>query len=248
MKLFVTLFMLTVFGLSFSQDGENLYQKGVDMLDVGETTRAYQIFKKVSQMDTEEPKNLAYLSYSITRICYNQDSIDPRDVADAKHYALKSLETDSSFHMARIAYAFALLLENKTLESKKSACKNMLEIKRQLEACIEPSNSESTTHEEVYNLLGIWHREASGRTEMEYELYKTFYDCDITNGKIEEAINNHKSCIEKKKTIRFYYELGLTYQKMGAEELAKSTFETALSLNAKSVEDKRYRELVEGEL
>lgn len=241
------IFLIVSFFICFKgiSQKQSAFELGVKLLDEGQTIRAYQLFKKELKLNGESAETYAYLSYSTSRICYNQDTIKLKDISIAKENAINAMNLDSSFYISRLAYAFSLLLETEYKEGdkQKNTCDNLAKVKRHLDFCIEISNYPSLY--EAYNLLGIWHRKSSKfNTQNDIKGIKTPNQCDLNYGQIEKAVESHKSCLELKKTIRFYFELGLTYEQKGDSYFAKEAFSNGAKLKAKTEEEKRYKLLV----
>jgi len=112
------------------------------------------------------------------------------------------------------------------------------EIKKEVDLAIKCDPSDDI----AYHVLGRWHRKLSNLSWIEKTFANMFLGGVPEEASNENAIKSFKRAIEiHPEHINHHLELGITYQMMGWNELARGEFQRCLTLPKSDSDDDRYK-------
>jgi len=112
------------------------------------------------------------------------------------------------------------------------------EIKKEVDLAIKYDPNDDI----AYHVLGRWHRKLSNLSWIEKTFANMFLGGVPEEASNENALKNFKRAIEiHPEHINHHLELGITYQMMGWNELARTEFQRCLDLPQSDSDDARYK-------
>ncbi len=155
----------------------------------------------------------------------------------SEKYARKAVELKNDGSNGHLYLAIAL--GRVALDaSAKQRIKMSKEIRKEAELAIK-LNPENDL---AYHVLGRWHRKISNLSWIEKGFADMFLGGVPKDASNEAAVENFKKAIEiNPDYINHHLELGITYEMMDKDDLARQQFEACLALPISSAKDKEHK-------
>lgn len=219
---------------SHGQTPSELLAQGLKFRSEYKIQEGFPIFKKLLEIDSS---NLVYLynaSYFYSRVGYNRKTDEEKKeyYKIAESLAKKAIRVDPDNAEAHYSYVLAICRMNEFASNKEK-----LEVAKTTKSELDLILKLNPHHAGAYQVLGRWHRAATGFNEFEKALINTFFG-DVPVGTYEEAISAFKNAIiYEPKYILHMYELAVTYNEMGQKAKAKAWLEKALTIPVSNSDD-----------
>ena len=236
-RLFVTVFMFTIVGISLGQDNSILAQAKLadKKLKTEESLKLYQHYLLGDSSNLEVLVRCAELTLYLGNAQAKEDDKQPFYINASKFansaYASDSLNASSNYIMGLVLSA---LMNAKPIKEKLSGTKDIWNFASKA-IQINPNDPKSL------HLLGKWHDELSSLNPAAKAGLKLFAK-DIPKASLTEAIDLY----EKARTfdpalIVNNVDLAIAYKKIGRADLSISILTTTIKLAPSSIEEQWYK-------
>ncbi|MFB6258080.1 MAG: hypothetical protein ABEH38_05240 [Flavobacteriales bacterium] len=235
--IFLLLFFFPRMGISSvhrvdRQKGEP-YEEVIDLIKEKAFQKAFERLKDKKGIDKNGADYLSLKAFLFTQVGERKKPAAQRHKHFKKGEALakRAIEKESEHAFAHFALAMALgrMIEHASPSEK---LEHARAVKKEAEKALKHDSTLAGPH----HILGRWHKNIADISTLEHWTIKVLYG-KLPEGSFRKALEHFKQAARKEpKEALHYYEMGLTYHKMGRSVRAKEAVKKALKL-AQQAED-----------
>jgi tetratricopeptide (TPR) repeat protein len=164
---------------------------------------------------------------------------DPRaqHYSDGEFHARRATRIDSTGSKGHLFLSIAL-----GRVALDASAKKRIQLSKEIKAEVDLAIQYNPEDDSAYHVLGRWNRKLSNLTWIEKAFANMFLGGVPEEASNQNAIKSFKRAIElHPEHINHHLELGITYEMMGWNQLARVEFQKCLSLPKSDSDDDRYK-------
>ena len=227
----LSILLLLLSSVSFSQTNDELYAQGQKYRAEHKNKEGFETFCKLMKADSSNINYITNGSYFYSKYGFvitgtEKDKMKYYKIAE--YLAKKAIKIDEKNAEGHYVYCLALgrINENASTSEK---IKNAKLIKTEIDRCL----ALNPKHSGAYHVLGRWNRTIAEFNAFEKSMVNTFFGGVPPGASYENAVNAFKNAIiNEPRYILHQYELAVTLHEMDKDEYAIQFLQESVKLPA----------------